>query len=227
MSASRTNNLLLALVAVGMVAALYLAFLYAPTEAMMGDVQRIFYFHVSMAWVAFLAFFLVFLGSLLYLWRGEERWDRLAYSCARLGVLFTSLNIITGVLWAKPIWGTWWVWDPRLTTTTVLWLIYIAYLVVHSAAESGRGSRFAAVFGIVGFVDVPVVYMSVRWWRTMHPAPVIAGGSESGLVPSMLFTLLFSVGVFTLFFVYLLRQILAVSRLEEEVERLSEEDYSG
>ncbi|MBI2865738.1 MAG: cytochrome c biogenesis protein CcsA [Chloroflexi bacterium] len=207
-----------------MVAALYLVFIYAPTEAMMGDVQRIFYFHVSMAWVAFLAFALVFLGCLLYLWKGEERWDRLAYSAAHIGVMFTSLNLITGILWAKPIWGEWWVWDPRLTTTLVLWLIYIAYLVVHNAAEGGRGSRFAAVFGIVGFLDVPIVYMSVRWWRTMHPAPVIAGGSGSGLAPSMLFTLLFSVGVFTLFFIYLLRQSLALRQLEAKIEELSLEE---
>ncbi|MBI2916973.1 MAG: cytochrome c biogenesis protein CcsA [Chloroflexi bacterium] len=223
----RINNLTLGLIAAGMVAALYLAFLYAPTEAMMGDVQRIFYFHVPMAWVAFLAFGVVFAGSVLYLWKGEERWDRLAYAAAHLGVIFTSLNVVTGILWAKPIWGTWWVWDPRLTTTTVLWIIYIAYLVVHNAAETGRGSHFAAVFGIVGFVDVPVVYMSIRWWRTMHPAPVIAGGSDSGLAPSMLFTLLFSVGLFTLFFVYLLRQSLSLSHLEAEVERLSQEERGG
>src|SRR4030042_5901728 len=136
-----------------MVAALYLVFIYVPTEATMGVVQRIFYFHVPVAWVAFLAFFVVFVGSILYLWKRESKWDILAYSSAEVGIVFTTLVLITGPLWAKPTWGVWWVWDARLTTTLVLWLIYLAYLMVRSfALEESQGARFAAVVGIVGLI---------------------------------------------------------------------------
>ncbi len=190
---------------VGILIALYMAFLYAPTERTMGDVQRIFYFHVPSAWVSFVAFGVVAAASILFLVTGRSRWDRLAGSSAKVGILFLSLVLITGPLWAKPVWGVYWTWDARLTTSFILWLIYIAYLMLRNyVSDPDRGARFAAVFGIIGFVDVPIVYFSIRWWRTLHPSAVVGGGEGSGLAPQMLQTLLVSVGAFTILFITLL-----------------------
>jgi len=184
---------------------LYLAFLYAPTEKTMGDVQRIFYFHVPSAWVSFIAFFVVCIASIIFLKTGKEQWDRLAACSAEIGVLFIIIVLITGPLWAKPVWTTYWTWDARLTTSFVLFLIYVAYLMLRNyVANKERGARFAAVFGIIGFVDVPIVYMSIRWWRTLHPSPVIGGGSESGLKPEMVITLMICLLAFTFLYMTLL-----------------------
>ena len=184
---------------------LYLAFIYAPQERTMGDVQRIFYFHVPSAWVSFIAFFVVCVASIIFLTTGKEQWDRLAASSAEIGVLFIVIVLITGPLWAKPVWDTYWTWDARLTTSFVLFLIYVAYLMLRSyVSNKERGARFAAVFGIIGFIDVPIVYMSIRWWRTLHPSPVIGGGSGSGLDPEMLTTLMFCLLAFTFLYITLL-----------------------
>lgn len=201
-----------------MVASLFMALVYAPTERFMGDVQRIFYFHVPLAWLAFLNFFIVFVASIQFLRNGSAAWDRLAYCAAEIGTLFTTLVLITGSLWARPVWGTWWTWDPRLTASLILWLIYVAYLTVRSyAAESGRGTRFAAVVGILGFVDVPIVYLSIYWWRTLHPGPVIQSG---GMVPEMTRALLVSLLAFTVFYVILIRYRLRLRQIEAEIEQL-------
>lgn len=182
-------------------AGLYLALIFAPTENIMGDVQRIFYFHVPSAWVSFLGFLMVCISSIVFLKTGKQSWDVMAKSSAQVGVLFLTLVLITGPLWAKPAWGTFWTWDARLTTSFILWLIYIAYLMLRSYVhDKERGARFAAVFGIIGFIDVPIVYMSIRWWRTLHPSPVVAGGEGGGLAPPMLITLLFCLAAFTLLF---------------------------
>src|SRR2546428_3582581 len=147
---------------------------YAPTDRVQGIVQRIFYFHVPMAWIAYLAFFVVLVGSVGYLVRREPVWDRIARSSAEIGVLFTSLVLITGSLWAKPIWNTWWTWDARLTSTLVLWFIYVGYLMLRSyTPDPERAARFGAVLGIIGFADVPIIHFSVQWWRTLHPEPVV------------------------------------------------------
>ncbi|MER3448415.1 MAG: cytochrome C assembly protein, partial [Chloroflexota bacterium] len=162
-----------------LIAALYGALVYAPTERIQGPVQRIFYFHVPSAWVAYLAFFVVFVASIAYLWRRSAFWDRLGRASAEVGVAFTTLTIITGSIWARPIWGTWWTWDARLTTTLILWFIYLAYLALRSyVSDPNRAARYAAILGIIGFVDVPIIHMSVVWWRTLHPEPVVvrAGG---------------------------------------------------
>ncbi|HPG41233.1 MAG TPA: cytochrome c biogenesis protein CcsA [bacterium] len=204
--------------------ALYCAFIYAPTETSMGDVQRIFYFHVPSAWVSFLAFFVVCLTSILYLKTGKDKWDRLAAASAEIGVLFIVIVLITGPLWAKPVWGTFWTWDARLTTSFVLFLIYAAYLMLRSyAVNSERGARLAAVFGIVGFADVPIVYMSIRWWRTLHPQPVIAGGEGSGLAPQMLTALLVSLLAFTVLYITLLKIRYDESALQREILQLKEQ----
>jgi heme exporter protein C len=194
---------LLILTYVAICAALWAAFMYAPTEETMGHVQRIFYFHVPSAWVSFIAFFIVCIASIAFLKTGSIKWDRLAATSAEIGVLFITIVLITGPLWAKPVWGTFWTWDARLTTSLILWLIYVAYLMIRNyAQDKERGARFAAVFGIIGFVDVPIVYLSIRWWRTLHPAPVVGGGG--GLDPAMLTTLLISVFAFTLLYAVLM-----------------------
>ena len=203
-----------------LVVALYLVFIYVPTDETMGIVQRIFYFHVPVAWVAFLAFFIVFLGSILYLWKRERKWDVIASSSAEVGVVFTTLVLVTGSIWAKPIWGVWWTWDARLTTALVLWLIYVAYLVIRSfAAEESQGARFAAVVGIVGFIDVPIVALAITLWRTQHPGPVIFQG---GLTPPMLLTLLVCLAAFTTLYFLLLIQRVSMKNDEGEIERLKE-----
>ncbi len=200
-----------------LMAALYLVFKWVPTEASMGIVQRIFYFHVPVAWVAFLAFFVVFVTSIMYLWRKDERWDAVAHSSAEIGLVFTTLVLITGSIWAKPIWGVWWVWEPRLTTALVLWLIYMAYMVVRAySANAQRGARFAAVVGIVGFLDVPVVALAISLWRTQHPSPVVFSG---GLAPPMLATLLVSLAAFTSLYVLLLIESVALKNRERELAR--------
>jgi heme exporter protein C len=180
----------------------------------MGIVQRIFYFHVPVAWVAFLAFFIVFLGSILYLWKRESKWDVIASSSAEVGIVFTTLVLITGSIWAKPIWGLWWTWSPRLTAALVLWLIYIAYLLVRSYAnDEQRGARFAAIVGIVGFIDVPIVALAITLWQTQHPGPIVFQG---GLAPSMLLVLIVCVVAFTALYFILL--ILQVSTKNDEIE---------
>ena len=202
------------------VGVLCLVFIYVPTEETMGIVQRIFYFHVPVAWVAFLAFFIVFLGSILYLWKRESKWDVIASSSAEVGAVFTTLVLITGSIWAKPIWGVWWTWEPRLTTALVLWLIYIAYLTVRSfATDEQRGARFAAVVGIVGFIDVPIVALAITLWRTQHPGPVIFQG---GLTPPMLLTLIVCVAAFTTLYSLLLIQRVSMKNDEIEIKRLKE-----
>jgi heme exporter protein C len=163
----------------------YQAWYAAPTEETMGDIQRIFYYHVPSAWTAFLLFFGNFIASIVYLIKRSEKWDSLALACAEVGVVFCTIVLVTGPLWAKPVWGIWWTWDARLTTTFVLWLIYVAYLMLRRFSESGQTPTLAAALAIFGFLDVPIVYMSIRWWRTQHPQPVIGGGQGSGLDPHM------------------------------------------
>ncbi|MBI4330082.1 MAG: cytochrome c biogenesis protein CcsA [Chloroflexi bacterium] len=217
------NHALLGFSLVLLVLSLYLIFLWVPTERTMGIVQRIFYWHVSLAWVAFLAFFITFVGSVLFLVKKSVSWDRLAHSSADIGVFLTGLVLVSGSIWARPIWGTWWVWEPRLTTALVLMLIYIGYLMVRSYSSEAQGPKFGAVVGIIGFIDVPIVFMSIRWWRTIHPAPVIAGGEGSGLDPRMMLTLMVSVAAFTVFFWLLLRLRIALRTAEEEINLIQRE----
>lgn len=199
---------------------LYMALFYAPTERTMGDVQRIFYFHVPSAWVGFLAFFVVFVASLMFLWKRERRWDALALSAAEIGVVFITLVLLTGPMWAKKAWGVFWVWDARLTTSLILWMIYIGYLMLRSTAESERRARFAAVLAIVGFIDVPIIFISVQIWRTMHPELLI--GTEGGLAPQMTQTLMVCLLSFTWLFAYLLIQRLRLEQARDQVNVLRE-----
>jgi heme exporter protein C len=204
-----------------MVVALYLVFIYVPTEKTMGVVQRIFYFHVPLAWVAFLAFFVVFLSSIFYLRKRETKWDIIAHSSARIGLVFTTLVLITGPIWAKPVWGVWWTWDARLTTTLVLWLIYVAYHMVRSfATDESQGARFGAVVGIVGFIDVPIVAFAIVLWRTHHPVPLVF--ESGGLTSSMLLTLLVCLAAFTVLYFYLLAQTISLRQAKVDIEMLKQ-----
>lgn len=196
-----------------------------PPDAVQGQVQRLMYVHVPAAWLAYLAFFVVFVSSVAYLRTKAVRWDRLAHASAEIGVLFTALAIILGSLWGKPVWGVWWTWDPRLTTTAVLLLIYLGYLAVRRLPESPvRRARWAAVVGIVGFLDVPVVHLSVVWWRSLHqPASVIRLDGPVMAAP-MLAALFLAVAAFTALYAYLLLLRLRVGRLESRAssDRLAE-----
>lgn len=211
-----------------MVAAdVYFVFFYAPTEKYMGDVQRLMYYHVATAWNAYLAFGLVLIFSILYLWRREERFDHWAVSAAEVGVLFTTLVLVTGPLWARPVWNAWWKWDdPRLTATLILWLVYIAYLILRTSIQGQRGKRIAAVFGIIGFADVPIVHFSVQWWSSFHPQVISSQGVN--MTGEMVVTLVFtSLAFMVLFFFLLLARVnleksaAVAARLEERLDSAS------
>ncbi len=205
-----------------MMAALFLVFIFVPVEEEMGVVQRIFYFHVPLAWVAFLAFFIVFLTSIFYLRERNKKWDYLANSSAEIGFLFTSLVLITGSIWAKAVWKVWWTWDARLTTTLILWFIYLAYLMVRAyAIEKERGARLAAVVGIVGFLNVPIVFLATTLWRTQHPGLIIF--FQESLALSMLLTLLVCLIAFTFLYLCLLTKAITLRQMEAGIKQLKQQ----
>lgn len=194
------------------------ALVVAPPDARQGEVQRLLYLHVPTAWVAFAAFALVFAGSVAYLRTGRVHWDRLAEAAAEAGVVFTGLTIVLGMLWGRAVWGAWWTWDPRLTTTLVLLLIYVGYGAVRHAPDNpSRSRRWAAVVGIAGFVDVPVVHMSVVWWRSVHQPPSVLRPGAPAMPPAMLLVLLVAVVACTVVFLWLLATRMAVRRLEDRL----------
>jgi len=186
----RSDLLRVAAVADGalLLAAALLVLFYAPSDAVEGIVQKIFYLHVPAAIAAYMAFGIVLVGGLVYLWNESPAADRLARSAAEVGLIFTTVTLVMGSIWAKPIWGSYWVWwDARLVSTLVLWLVYAGYLLVRRIATPGRqAARFGAVVGIVGFIDVPIVHFSVTWWRTIHPP--VETAAPSSLPPEMLLT---------------------------------------
>ncbi|MGI8407848.1 MAG: cytochrome c biogenesis protein CcsA [Actinomycetota bacterium] len=192
-------------------------------DASGGPLQRIFYFHVPAAWVAYLGFAMVFIGSIAYLKTGAQRWDILAHGAAEIGVVFSTLVLITGPIWARPVWGTWWQWDARLTSALVMWLTYVGYLFLRGLAKDPRGvGRIAAVVGIVGFINVPIVHFSVYWWRTLHPSgPTVSDPTEaSGLGAPELSAFFASLIAFTLLFAWMLVVRARVGRLEAAAEEL-------
>lgn len=201
---------------VSIIIALYFAFIYAPTEAIMGAVQRIFYFHVSAAWIAFFAFFVTFLCSIVVLITNNYFYDDIAESSAEIGIIFCTIVLITGPIWAKPAWGKWWTWDPRLTTTLILWFIYIGYLMLRQfVEEEDKKAKFSAALGIIGFIDVPIVFLSIRWWRTIHPNVLQQGGG--GLHPDMKTALIVSVIAFTFLYISMLIKRVTINRLERRI----------
>ncbi len=207
---------------ISMLAAIFMVFMYVPSDKIQGIVQRIFYFHVPLAIMTFVAFGIVALASALFLWRGTRFWDRLAHSSAEVGMVFCTLVLITGPIWARPIWGTWWTWDARLTTTLILWLIYAAYLMLRSISGPGdQGARYAAILGIVGAIDIPIINRSVYWWRTIHPAVLITREGGSGLSdPRMRTTFEVCMLAFLLLFLWLLWVRNENVRLRDAVENL-------
>ncbi|RKZ16545.1 cytochrome C assembly protein [bacterium] len=215
------DKILLGLSATGMIALMYLVFMVVPADRAQGIVQKVFYVHVPAAWVAFTAFGVTGFFGLRYLMTRDLRFDRLAASSAEVGVYYITMVLITGPLWAKPIWGIFWTWDLRLTTSFILWLLYLAYLILRrSVGDRERRAQLSAVVGLISFLDVPIVYMANRVRASQHPAPVVGGGEGSGLEPIMLFTLLFGLFVFSTTFVLLLRARNGQAALEDEIEQL-------
>lgn len=207
---SRLLTALALLTTIFMIVAQWFIWFYAPEELTMGIVQKIFYLHLPLAWWSFVAFFGVFVASILLLWRQEEKWDLWAGTLAEVGVLFCSLALISGSIWGRASWNTWWTWDPRLSTTLVMWFVYMGYLILRSANLGGvRGAKIRAVLGIVAFLDVPLVFLSARLWRSIHPAVFASQGG--GLESEMWIT----VGVTTLAWGLLL-MTLVVARMQNQ-----------
>jgi heme exporter protein C len=215
LTARKGERALGVLAGAALIASGILSLVSSPPDAEQGDLVRLMYVHVPAAWVAYLAFGVVFVASIGYLLTKRTRWDRLGAASAEIGVLFTALTIVLGSIWAKPVWGTWWTWDPRLTTTAILLLIYLGYLAVRRLPDSpARRARWSAAVGIVGFVDVPIVHLSVRWWRSLHQAPARLIGVPD-VSPVMGAALGIGFLAFTLVYLYLLALRLRVGRLEE------------
>jgi heme exporter protein C len=208
-----------------LVVATYLVFFYAPTEAVMGAVQRVFYFHVSAGWVGMLGFLAAAIAGIIYLRTGGRGWDIIGLASVEIGMVFAFINVVTGSIWARPIWNTWWTWDPRLTTATIMLLIYAAYLMLRSGIEDpDRRARFGAVYAIIGFTSVPLTFMSARLFRTIHP--VVIGANQPGatgafdMTPKMLFVFMFSLITFSLIFGSLLWHRIRLGHTQDKVEQL-------
>lgn len=213
---------LAAAAAVGLAASQWLIWAYAPVEQTMGIVQKIFYLHLPLAWWSLVSFFVVFAASVLLLARKDRKWDRLARAAAELGVLFSGLALVTGSLWGKPIWNVWWTWDPRLTTTLVMWFVYAAYLLLRASDVGGsRKGAVLAVLGVVAFLDVPLVFISARYWRSIHPA--VFGPQGGGMEPEMWLAAVANLVAMGLLWLALLlartRQLAAQAAVTEVVRR--------
>jgi heme exporter protein C len=205
--------------------ALYLVFFFAPREAVMGDVQRVFYFHVAAGWVGALAFLVAAVAGGIYLARKDRKWDKVAFASVEIGVIFTFINIVSGSIWARPIWNTWWTWDPRLVTATIMELIYLAYLMLRQGVEDpDRRARFGAVYSIVGFISVPITFLSIRIFRTIHPVVVGSGDPTAegafDMTPDMRVAFFFSLFTFTMVYATLLWHRLRLQDLSDKVEEL-------
>jgi heme exporter protein C len=220
-----SKRVLLGAVAIALVvAAAYASFFIAPTERTMGLIQRIFYFHVASAWSGMDAFFVCFIANLLYVWKRAPKYDWLAVSAAEVGLVLTTVVLITGPIWAHPVWGIWWTWDARLTSTFVLWLLYVSYLLLRTLIEEpDRRALLSSLFGIFAFLDVPLVFGAIRWWRTQHPSPVIMGGANSGLEPTMQKVLFFFVFAMHVFAAFLMIERYILEKMKNEVDILQRE----
>lgn len=224
-SRSRVDGVVLALAALTTLIDIYFALGFAPTADKLsgGDVQRIFYFHVGIAWIAGLALFVTFVASIIYLGRGEQRkHDIIAASSVEIGVVFGVMVLLSGMLWARPVWNTWWTWDPRLTTTAITEFIYLAYLMLRGAIDDPqRRARFSAVYGIIGFVSVPITYFSTKWFNTIHPD--LGQTPGFGLTPNMRPPLFIALIAFTLVYVLLMIVRTRVERSADEVAKLKQD----
>ena len=189
----------------------------APRETTQGNVQRIMYLHVPTAWVAYLAFAIVFVASIVYLVRRLDAADRLAHASAEVGVVFTGLTIAAGSIWGKPTWGTWWTWDARLTSVAVLFVMYLGYLLLRGMIEDReRGARYAAVLGIVAALDIPLVHFSVYWWRTLHQPPSVLKPGPSSMPSAILAALLVNLLAFTILYAYFVAKRVRILKIEAD-----------
>jgi heme exporter protein C len=224
----KNDTLLIALTALSAVlvlAAIYLALVGAPAANLKSETgryaQRIIYFHIATAWVGFLAFFITFLGGIGYLRSGARKWDIVALSSAEIGTMFMLGVLVSGSIWAKPAWGVWWVWDERLTISLIQFLVYVGYLMLRSSVDDpARRARFAAVYGIVAFVSVPINFIAIRLWRTQHP--LMFGSEEGGLGPNMMFAFFFCLVTFTVWYVVLMGHRIRLEQVRDEVEHLKQ-----
>jgi heme exporter protein C len=211
------------LTAVLFIGAAGMVFFYAPVEAVMGPVQKIFYFHVAAAWVGMLSYLIAAVCAGLYLRTADLRWDRASLAGVEIGLVFTMITLLAGMIWAKPIWGTYWTWDPRLTTAAIMELVYFAYLILRQGVEEPtRRARFGAVYAIVGFISVPLTFLSIRFTRTIHPTLIGSGDPSAvgtfNMDPAMTLTFMISLAVFTVLFVDLYWHRLRLARLAAELE---------
>jgi len=216
---------LTALSAVMMLVALYLALVGAPAADLKSETgryaQRIIYFHIATAWVGFLAFFVTFVAGIGYLRTQERKWDIVALSSGEIGTVFMLGVLVSGSIWAKPAWGVWWVWDERLTISLIQFLIYVGYLMLRASVEDpARRARFAAVYGIVAFISVPINFIAIRLWRTQHP--LIFGTEGGGLGPNMMFAFFFCLTTFTVWYVTLMWHRIRLERFRDDVEQLKQ-----
>ncbi len=202
-----------------------MVFFYAPLERVMGAVQKVFYFHVAAGWVGMVSFFFAALAGILFLVKKDDKWDLIGYSAIEIGIVFTLINVVTGAIWARPIWNAWWTWDPRLTTATIMELVYFAYLMLRQGIDDPeRRNRFGAVYAIIGFLSVPLTFFSIRIFRTIHP--VVIGGNDPSAVGAfdmttlMLQTLLFSILVFSVLFADLMWHRIRLGQYMNRVEEL-------
>ena len=208
-----------------LVIASYLTIIWAPTEAVMGNVQRVFYFHVSTGWVGMIGFLLAVFSGIMFLMKGDMKWDIIGLAGIEVGLVFSLINIVTGAIWARPIWNTWWTWDPRLVTATIMELVYLAYLMLRQGIEDPeRRARFGAIYAIIGFASVPLSFLSIRIWRTIHP--VVVGSNDPGaqgsfdMTPDMQTAFFFSLFTFTVFAIALLWHRIRIGRLQDKVDRV-------
>jgi heme exporter protein C len=218
------NILAAALVFLLLAAAAYASFFIAPTDAKQGLIYRILFLHVSSAWTGLTAFLIGFVGNLLYVWKRQPQWDWLGVSAVEVGLAFTTVVLVTGPIWAHPVWGIWWTWDARLTSTFVMWLLYVSYLLLRTLVEEpDRRALFSALFGIFAFLDVPLVFGSIRWWRTQHPQPIVMGGADSGMDPVMFRVLMFAWLAMLALMTLLLRQRYRLEATRSELETMRHE----
>ncbi|HZO72986.1 MAG TPA: cytochrome c biogenesis protein CcsA [Ktedonobacteraceae bacterium] len=215
-----TSLTLGALSFIGMMLSIGMIFFYAPTDAIEGPPQRIFYFHVPMAWIGMLAFVITTVGGIGYIVSKNERWDWLARASAEVGAVFLTLALILGSIWARTTWGTWWTWDPKLTATLILWFMFVGYIMLRSYMGRSSSSAYAgAVLAIVGVFDVPIIYLSVQWWRGQHPTAEV-GVPQAALPPEVVLTLMVALVTFTLLYSFLMVQLYQLEKMQTLAQRL-------
>jgi heme exporter protein C len=220
-SQPRVLSILNVVTLVLLAAATLVVFLYAPVEVQMGRVQKVFYFHLSAAWVGMLGFFVAVIAGIAYLITSQRKWDVTGYAAVEVSLVFFFIAIVAGSIWARRTWGTWWTWDPRLTSAAIVELVYAAYLMLRQGIEDpDRRARFGAVYAIVAFISVPITFLSIRILRTIHPDLTQSGSGGMGLTPKMVQTLLFSLFVFSFVFVDLFWHRLRLGQLSEKIEQL-------